>query len=293
MIETIIIGGSGFVGRHLFAKYRETFPDTIGTRFSGTGSGLKPFDLRHPDLQTLPLSGNDPRAVLIASAKPNVGYCTQNPQESHAVNVQGTLELIRQTVQLGLQPIFLSSDYVFDGRTGAYEDDAPTDPGTEYGRQKQAVEKEIPRLTDNYLILRLSKIYGTVKGDGTLIDEIASALLAGKEVRAATDQIFSPTHVDDLVNAIVAIQDQGLTGTLNVCAPTAYSRYDVAVAVAVALGLPASRVTPVSLHALPSMADRPLNTSMKNSRLTAEISPTFARLSDSIATLTAQWGACV
>jgi dTDP-4-dehydrorhamnose reductase len=288
VIKTTIIGGSGFVGRHLFAKYRETYPDTIGTSFSRTGVGLKPFDLRQPNLRELLPAGDNGRAVLIASAKPNVGYCAQHPQESHAVNVQGTLELIHQTVQLGLQPIFLSSDYVFDGRTGAYEDDAPTNPGTEYGRQKQAVENEIPQITDNYLILRLSKIYGTVKGDGTLIDEFASSLIAGKEMRAATDQIFSPTHVDDLVNAIIAIQDKDLTGTINVCAPTAYSRYDIAVTVALALGLPTSRITAVSLNDLPGMADRPLNTSMQNSRLTTEIGQTFTALPDHIAALTVQ-----
>lgn len=287
MVKTTIIGASGFIGRHLFKKYRETYPDTIGTSFSTVNSDLKTLNVAHPDLRITDQVGV--RAVVIAAANPNIGYCETHRDEAFAVNVRGMLELIRQAVERGIQPIFLSSDYVFDGNVGGYDDEASTNPSTEYGRQKQAVENELPRLTNNYLIVRLSKIYGTQKGDGTLLDEIACALLAGKEVRAATDQIFSPTHVNDLVNAVVAIQGRGLRGTVNVSASTSLSRYEVAVAIAQALALPPSRVTPVSLHDLPGMAGRPLNTSLKCSRLTTEVGAVFQPLETSIESVVTQW----
>ncbi len=289
MVKTTVIGASGFIGRHLLQKFRETVPETIGTRFSHGDADLRPFDICRPDLSAIVPPGCGIHAVLIASAKPNIGFCEQHPEEAFAVNVEGTIELVRQAVQMGLQPIFLSTDYVFDGKTGHYDDLAPTRPTTEYGRQKQAVEMEIPRLTDDYLILRLSKIYGTQRGDGTLLDEIASALVSGKEVRAATDQFFSPTHVDDLVRAITAIQNIGLRGTINVCSPDAVSRYHVAASLAAALGLPPSRVTPISLHDLPGMSNRPLNTSMECTRLTVEIGPAFTPLPSAIELVAAQW----
>lgn len=289
MVKTAIIGASGFVGRHLFKKYREIHPDTVGTSFSQPSLDLRRFDLRCPDLAALNLPDHGVRAVLITSAKPNIGYCEKNRDEAYAVNVRGMIELIRQTAKLGLQPIFLSTDYVFDGRTGHYDDRARTNPSTEYGKQKQAVENEIPRLTDNYLILRLSKIYSTQKGDGTLLDELAGSLVAGKEVRAATDQVFSPTHVDDLVNAIVAIQDHGLRGTINVCSPESRSRYEVAVSLARAMEIPVEKVAAVSLHDLPGMSDRPLNTSMGCPRLANEIGQTFTPLEAGVKSIAAQW----
>ena len=289
MVKTAIIGGSGFVGRHLLKRYRETYPDTVGTSFSNAGVNLRPFDIRNPDLASLNLKVQGFCSVLIASAKPNIGYCDQHKDEAYAVNVEGMLALIRQAVALGLKPIFLSSDYVFDGETGGFDDNAPTNPSTEYGRQKQAVENELPRITDNYLILRLSKIYGTQKGDGTLLDDIAKALVSGKEQRAATDQRFSPTHIADLVDAIVAVQNLGLTGTVNICAPESPSRYEVAVAIAAALGLPTSMVTAVKLHDLPGMSGRPLNTSMRCSRLTSEVGVIFTPLQTAITAIAAQW----
>jgi dTDP-4-dehydrorhamnose reductase len=289
MMKTAIIGASGFVGRHLFAAYRSICPDTIGTSFSRADGRLLHFDIRQPKLAALGLRETGYEAVLIASAKANVAYCETNRDEAYAVNVRGMLELIRQAAALGLRPIFLSSDYVFDGRTGGYDDDARTSPATEYGRHKQLVEQELPNITDRYLILRLSKIYGLQKGDGTLLDECAAAITSGRELRAADDQVFCPTYVTDLVQAIIGIQKRGLTGVFNVCSPERWSRYQVATALARAMGFDEAVVTRIALHDLPSMAGRPLNTSMMPSRLGREFGCCPSPLKDSLLRVAANW----
>lgn len=289
MVKTAIIGASGFVGRHLLSACRRTHPDTIGTSFSQSKPGLTPFDIRKPDLAPLKLREQGYAAVLVTSAKPNIGYCEQHKDEAFAVNVRGMLELLRQVAALGLQPIFLSTDYVFDGHTGGYDDDAPTRPSTEYGRQKQAVELELPHITPNHLVIRLSKIYGEEKGDATLLDDFASSLLADKPLSVATDQIFSPTFVDDLVSSIFAVQNAGLRGTVNICNPQPWSRYDVAAGMATALGLDPARIKAIKLHSLTGMAGRPLNTSMKCSRLQALGVTRFTSLRDSIRRVAANW----
>lgn len=289
MVKTAIIGASGFVGRYLFEKFRQECLLTVGTSFSHSSAELKPFDIRNPCLASLALEKAGTRDVLIASANPNIGFCEQNPEASYSVNVTGTLEVIRQVVAAGLRPIFLSSDYVFNGETGGYDDFAITCPTTEYGRQKQLVEDAIPKITTNYLILRLSKIYGTQKGDKTLLDEIAQSLFDGKEIHAATDQKFSPTHVDDLVAAILAIQESGLQGTVNLCAPRSFSRYEIASSMAEALGVSADRIIPIKLYDLPSMQGRPLNTSLKSSRLESQNCTVFTSLEQNVAKVASLW----
>lgn len=292
MIKTAVIGASGFIGRHLWNAYRRVDPDTVGTCFSRTQNGLIPFDLRTPNLAALDLSRQGYRSVLISAAKPNVGYCEQNPEESRAVNVDGMKTLIRQIADAGMQVVFLSSDYVFDGMSGSYPDDALTNPCTEYGRQKQAIEQELPRVTDNYLILRLSKTYGVIKGDGTLLDEIASTLARGGVIRAAFDQFFSPTLVADLVKAVLKIQQLGLRGVFNVCSPQIASRFEVAESVARALGIRevvGDRLQKVSLHDLPGMSNRPLNTSLLPERLISVVGTTFTPLDVSVARVAEQW----
>ena len=223
-VKTAVIGDSGNVGRYLWRSYRRAYPDCVGTSFSHPGDGLTFFDIRKPDLAALRLEETGHQALAICSANPNVASCEQQKEAAYSVNVEGTLELIRQAGRTALQVIFFSTDYVFEGRQGPYDDDAPTRPTTEYGRQKVAVEKALPSLAKNWLILRLSKIFASEKGDRTLLDEIASSLAAGRVVRAARDQIFCPTHVDDLVQAVQGVQALGLKGVMNVAHPRRWSR---------------------------------------------------------------------
>ena len=288
-VKTAVIGASGNVGRYLWRSYRSAYPDCVGTSFSNPGEGLTFFDIRKPDLAALRLEETGHKAILISSAKANVSYCEQQLDAARAVNVEGTLELIRQAGRTSLQVIFFSTDYVFEGIQGPHDDDAPLRPTTEYGRQKVAVETALPSLVKNYLVLRLSKIFATEKGDRTLLDDIASNLAEGRVVRAARDQIFCPTYAGDLVQAVHGIQARGLQGAMNVAHPRRWSRADVAIAMARSLQANPALVEVISLYDIPAMAGRPRDTSMACSRLMREVGPTFHPLETFIERVAANW----
>ena len=174
MKKTAVVGASGYIGSHLLRRYRTEFPNCVGTSFRHNQPGLHTFDLRKPDVAVLQLAETDHEAVVIASAAPNVAWCESHVDESYVLNVEGTLNLIKQLSKTSIKTIFFSTDYVFDGISKEkYIDSEETNPITEYGRQKAIVEREIPNLTDNYLICRLSKVYGTTRKDKTLIDYAA------------------------------------------------------------------------------------------------------------------------
>lgn len=289
MIKTAVIGASGYIGNYLLQTYRETFSDCIGTGFSQLKHGLTPFDLRNPDCDSLKLEETGHQAVIIASAKPNIGWCESYPKESYELNVSGTLKLVKQLAQRGIHVLFYSSDYVFDGKEGSYSDQAKPTPVTEYGRQKAEVEREIPNITDNYTILRLSKIYGTVWKDNTLIDNLAADLLQGKKLKVATDQFFSPTHVDDVVAMTMYVQEQKIKGLVNLCHSNAYSRQQIASKLADALDVSQSLLESVSLHSIPGMQDRPLNTSLICSPPLQKFQPTLWSIDEAIECVVENW----
>ena len=54
--------------------------------------------------------------IIITSAKPNISFCEKNSLEAYKINVEGTLKLIKKLKNSSLKIIFLSSDYVFDGK---------------------------------------------------------------------------------------------------------------------------------------------------------------------------------
>ncbi|RDI48166.1 dTDP-4-dehydrorhamnose reductase family protein [Aquicella lusitana] len=289
MIKTAVIGASGYIGNHLWRKYRETFPDCIGTGFSQVKQGLTPFDLRNPDSDSLKLEETGHQAVLIASAKPNVGWCESHPKESYELNVLGTLKLVKQLARRSIHVLFFSSDYVFNGETGSYSDKAQTNPITEYGKQKAEVEREIANITDNYTILRLSKIYGTTWKDGTLIDALAADLLKGQKQKVATDQFFSPTHVDDVVSMTLYIQEQGIRGLVNLCNSNSYSRHQIAMKLADALKVSPSLLESIPLHSIPGMEHRPLNTSLICSPSLQKLQPSLMSMDDAIKCTALNW----
>lgn len=289
MIKTAVIGASGYIGAHLFRKYRETFLDCIGTGFSRVGQDLTLFDLRNPEKTSLRLQETGHQAVIISSAMPNVGWCESHPQESYALNVQGTLTLAKLLAKSPIKIYFISSDYVFDGKMGGYTDQAKTCPVTEYGRQKAEVERELPNLTDNYAILRLSKIYGTAWKDKTLIDDLASALLNGQKLTVATDQFFSPTHVDDVVRMTLYVQEQGAKGVINLCHSQAYSRQQIAQKLVQALQVSPSLLQSTTLHSIPGMEQRPLNTSLICSPLLEKLQASLWSIDEAVKRIALNW----
>jgi dTDP-4-dehydrorhamnose reductase len=289
MIKTAVIGASGYIGRHLLDKYRTQYPDCVGTSFSSDVLDLIPFDIRNPNIEPLNLERTGHKAVIIASAKPNISYCENEPLKAYEVNVKGTLQLIKNLSATSLKIIFLSSDYVFDGIKGNFDDHHPTAPTTSYGRHKKIIEHEIRALTDNFLVIRLSKIYGLKKGDKTILDEAANLLQQNKQVLAASDQYFCPTYVGDLIQAIINIQEKDLTGYMNVCAPEIWSRFEMHTTLAQFMEKDISLVKEINLHDLPEMKRRPLNTSMICSRLNQETQTQFVSFKDSISKVASKY----
>ena len=279
-MKTAIIGASGFVGNYLWRSYKKEHPDCIGTAFSNSSNGHTFFDLRDPDVARLNLEKTGHKAVIIASAKPNIAYCENHAEQAFLVNVTGTLALIKELAKAKIKIFFLSSDYVFDGKKGLYEDLSSTNPTTEYGRQKEIVEKEIPKVTDNYQIIRLSKTYGLNKGDGTLLDEIAKNFLSNKKMNLAKDQFFSPTYIKDVVQIIKSIQKKSSSKIVNVAAPIRLSRYEVARQLGKQMKADLSLIDPISLHDIESMNNRPLDTSLHCSYLNKFLGPLFTPWKD-------------
>jgi dTDP-4-dehydrorhamnose reductase len=289
--KTAVIGASGYIGRHLLAAYREAFPEAIGTTFARADANLSFFDIKQPDIVPLRLEELGYQAVVIAAAKPNIAFCNDQKEAAHAVNVKGTLELIRQLGQTSLQTIFLSTNYVYDGASGNYGDDSLTAPTTEYGRQKALVENAIPELTNNFLILRISKVYGVEKGDKTLLDEMAGHLATGQVVQAATDEFFCPTFVHDLTAAILRLQSKNIKGTFNLSGTEVWCRYQMACHLAEEMQVDKQLVKSIALYDLPGMAGRPLNTTMKFSPLISEVQKTFTPLMHNLKIVAKNWAA--
>jgi dTDP-4-dehydrorhamnose reductase len=264
-------------------------PEALGSDVVGPWEHLT--DLAAPDVRPLKLREGGYRYTIIAAAITGLARCEQDKELTRARNVAGALELARQLAEEGVTPVFFSTDNVFDGREGGYDDDSPTNPLNEYGAQKAEVERRMPEVTrGRYLILRLGKVFGLVRGDRTLLDEMADRLTQGQEVAAARDQIFSPIWVGDVVRALLALQKAGARGLFNVCGER-WSRLDLARAVARALGrgLGLGLVRDISLDDLKEPYGRPRRADMHCRRLRATVDLELQPMAASLASIAGQY----
>ena len=69
-------------------------------------------------------------------------------------------------------------------------------------KHKKDIEDFLINGNNKFLIIRLAKIFGTEKDDGTLLTSWLNQLKGGEEIFCAEDQFFCPTHIDDLVKAL-------------------------------------------------------------------------------------------
>jgi dTDP-4-dehydrorhamnose reductase len=265
--KTAVIGAAGFIGRAMLAAYRRIHPDCPGTSRRREDGDLLHLDLSTPDSGRLRLRERGCEAAILLAAEPSISRCAADPDRAHRINVTGTLAVIDQLLAAGIQPIFTSSDYVFDGMAGGYSEDDQANPNTVYGRHKLAVERALmERSNGKALILRLSKIYSLQKGDGVLLDEMAQRFVRGEVVRAARDQKFSPLCIEDLVKIVLELQARAVTGIVHICGDQAWPRLHMARALAEAMGTPDHLLAPISLDDLEGPR-RPKNTSMSNALL--------------------------
>ncbi len=255
----LIIGSHGFIGKHLAKSIQPKY-------YTSRKGGPYTLDLAKPSLKTLPL--NEISHGIIAAACTNIPYCEKFPQETHQINVQGTLDVVKELVDHGTFPIVLSSDYVFDGVKGDYTEASPLSPINSYGKQKAELECRIGEITNgNHLILRLSKIYSLERDDGTLLDEMASTLNKGLPLQVATDQIFCPLSIIDLVKIVLQLIENNHVGLYNLGSLDKVSRFHLAKTLASALKLPSTKVIPIQLNSLNPSFSRPLNTSLCSEKI--------------------------
>ncbi len=286
--RTAVVGASGFIGRYIWESYRAFQPDCLGTAARRSIPGLRTFDLR-ADPADLRLAEQGYQEVIIAGARSLVGDCRDNPEETYEVNVTGTLRFIESCRANGIRVVFLSSDYVFPGTTGEYTESSIAGPTTEYGRQKWAVEQRLGDWGGDSLVVRLSKIYGLQKNDGTLLNDLADNLVHGRSLRAANDQFFSPTWVVDVVGGLLAVLRQRLRGIIHLCAPEPASRYTLAQALSNELETDPSLIEGIPLHDYPGMAFRPLNTAMRADRLQREVGYSFLSVREAVRKTADNW----
>jgi dTDP-4-dehydrorhamnose reductase len=153
-------------------------------------------------------------AVVHCAAYTAVDRAEAEPQAALAVNRDGTRHVAAAAAEAGAVLLYVSTDYVFDGRKGTpYRPDDPTGPLSAYGSTKLEGERAAARHASEHLVARTSWLYGE---DNGFVPAILRRAEAGEPLRVVDDQRGRPTWAPQAATALLDLLEQGARGVWHV-----------------------------------------------------------------------------
>lgn len=130
MKKILITGATGFLGSRLALYYKDKYELLLPTHGE--------LNVSREEAVMAYMEESRPDIVIHCAALSNTWYCEQHPEDSHRVNVQGTVKLAKACKNIGAKLIFMSSDQVYNGTPmlGPLKESDVFQPVNVYGRNK-------------------------------------------------------------------------------------------------------------------------------------------------------------
>jgi dTDP-4-dehydrorhamnose reductase len=256
-VKILVTGASGLLGRTLVPLASERHEVLALSR-----DGL---DVSDPASVARAFREFSPEAVLHCAAFTDVDGAERAPALALEVNAEGAARVAREAMRSGAAFLYVSSDYVFDGRARSpYLEEESTNPISSYGRSKLEGERLVAQACPGlHLIVRTGWLYGPGKG---FVDWCRARLEAGEDLPLVSDQRGSPTSVRELASAMLTLVEQGRRGIFHFVNPGEASWLDLGRAIAEELGLDARGIRSIRGSDLNRPAARPPYSALSVSR---------------------------
>jgi dTDP-4-dehydrorhamnose reductase len=235
----LVTGGNGSLGRRVMLRAAAAGWEATGTYLSApAATATVRLDIRDAAQVRQVVARLRPDAIVHAAAG--------RDRNDWPATADGAAHVALAAA--GIRLVHVSSDAIFSGRLGEYDEEALPDPVYAYGAAKAAAETAVRAIDPAAAIVRTSLIMGDGRGAHELLTH---DLIAGRVCGALfTDEIRKPVHVDDLADALLELAAGDYAGVLNVAGADAVSRYELGVLVARRDGLDPAAIPAASLAAL-------------------------------------------
>lgn len=281
MKKILVTGANGFLGQHLVHLLLQQGYNVIAL---GKGEcrltvpANSPFKYYNADitddfLVNSILEKEKPQTVIHAAAVTQADDCQLNRENCEAVNVRATAQLLLSAEVFSQQFIYISTDFVFDGEKGDYQEDDAMNPLSWYGFTKVQAEGIVETSAIPFAIVRTCLVYGnTITGTrSNIINWVKKSLEEGKPIKVVNDQWRTPTYVEDLAKGILLIVEKQATGTWHISGKDKLTPYDIALQTARFCKLDAGLIEKVNANSFSQPAKRPPKTGFDISKARNEL----------------------
>jgi dTDP-4-dehydrorhamnose reductase len=213
-----------------------------------------------------------PYVVIHTASETNVDKCETEKEHVWKINVEGTQNIALASSGLGAKLVYISTDYVFDGEKGNYEEKDEPNPINYYGVTKLEGERRVVENCENYAILRTSVLYGWHPWKQNFVTWVINQLKQNKEIAVVQDHYNTPTLADNLAEITIEVVKKDLAGLYHASGSERISRYNFAKQIAKVFSLDASLIKPIKMDQLTAwIAKRPKDSSLNTEKIQKQL----------------------
>jgi dTDP-4-dehydrorhamnose reductase len=215
-----VTGAGGMIGSYLMRVAPQ-----YARGWEITGLTRSDLDLTDYDAVRQRFQKERPGLVIHCAALTKTPVCQANPALAHKLNVEVTQQLVE--LAEGIPLFFFSSDMVFDGKAGNYDESAPTSPIGVYAETKVAAEK-IVLSNPKHTVIRTSLNVGvSPTRDRGFNEQMLTDWKQGKKLRLFQDEFRCPIPAEVTAGATWELAAKNKAGLYHVAGRERLSRWQI------------------------------------------------------------------
>lgn len=269
-MRILVTGASGFIGSKI-AELAVTRGDMVYSCFYEhepiCGNPIR-VDLRHRNSVKAFIRDLVLDVIIHTAALTDVDKCEEDRDLAEKINYDGSLNIAELAFNMNVPVIYCSTDYIFDGYKGFYNEEDKCNPINYYGRTKLLGENITFLCTDKTTIVRTSSVYGakpSITGKVNFVLWVINKLRNNEEIKVVCDLYMSPTLDTNLAEMILEIADRKLYGVYHL-AGERINKLEFARMIADVFGLNKELIKPIFLSEINWKAPRPKDSSLDSSK---------------------------
>jgi dTDP-4-dehydrorhamnose reductase len=269
MKKILVTGSNGLLGQKLIEKLSKT--ENIEVIATARGENRLPFgenyrfislDITKKEEVDTVFDTEKPDVVIHTAAMTNVDQCETEKDACWDLNVKAVEYLLASSKKHNSFFVHLSTDFIFDGKEGPYDEQAEANPLSFYGWSKYAAEKLVINSDVKWAIARTVLVYGIAHDMSrtNIILWVKNSLEQGKSINVVNDQWRTPTLAEDLADGCILIAQKEAEGIFNISGKDLLNPFQMAIMTADYFNLDKSLITEVDGTKFTQPAKRPAKT---------------------------------
>lgn len=275
-MRLVVTGANGLVGSRLCTLLAKNGHEVValsrGERRANGPFRYENVDLTFPGATSAVVAGAKADVVVHCASMTVVDACEKDPSAAYANNVTATANLAQACRAAGSHLIHVSTDYVFDGEGGPYDEIDIPNPRGVYALSKHMAEHAVRLFTSSWAIARTAVVYGwPAAGRPNFGAWLVGALEKNEPVKLFQDQFVSPTLADSVAAMLAELAERRLNGIWHLAGAEVLNRVAFGERLCEVFGFDRALITPTRLKDMNLPSPRPLHTGLKVDKANARL----------------------